>query len=74
MKILTGPASPSAASVQLELKSSTNCHTGMWVTISAGNLERVTDGGPVSLVQDIVRRSRPCSAASQKATVQSAEL
>jgi hypothetical protein len=73
MKILTGPASPSAASVQLELKSSTNCHTGMWVTI-LGNLERITDGCPVSLVQDIVRRSRPCSAASQKATVQCAEL
>jgi hypothetical protein len=53
MKILTLPGSASAASVQLELKSSTNCHTGMWVSI-LGNLVPVTDSRLVSLVQDIV--------------------
>lgn len=53
MKILTLPASASVASVQLELKSSTDCHTGMWVTVF-GNLVLLIDRGLVSLVQDIV--------------------
>jgi hypothetical protein len=53
MKTLTTPASASVASVQLELKSSTDCHTGMWVAV-LGNLVLVIDSGLVSLVQDMV--------------------
>jgi len=54
MKILTLPVSALVASVRLELKSSTDCRTGMWANQHLVNIVPNTDNCLVSLIPDFI--------------------